>query len=87
MVKETKLYDILEVSPNSSEQEIKKAFRTKALINHPDKETGNSERFKEISGAYEILSDSEKRKLYDKYGENFLKQGNILLASKLYHIL
>lgn len=74
MVKETKFYDILDVSPNSTEQEIKKAFRTKALIYHPDKKTGNIEKFKEISGAYEILSDNEKRQLYDQHGEDFLKQ-------------
>lgn len=74
MVKETKFYDILEISPDATEQEIKKAFRTKALIYHPDKKTGNAEKFKEISGAYEILSDNEKRQLYDQHGEDFLKQ-------------
>ena len=76
MVKETKLYDILEISTNATEKEIKKAFRNKALIYHPDKKTGNSEKFKEISEAYEILSNNEKRQLYDQHGESFLKQNN-----------
>lgn len=54
--------------------EIKKAFRKKALKEHPDK-GGDPEKFKDLSLAYEALSDPEKRKLYDKYGEEGLRDG------------
>jgi len=69
-----KLYKILEVSKDATQDEIKKAFRKKALKEHPDK-GGDPEKFKDISLAYEALSDPEKRKLYDKYGEDGLKEG------------
>lgn len=62
-----KLYDILGVPKNASEADIKKAFKKLALKHHPDK-GGDVEKFKEISGAAEILSDPEKRKVYDQYG-------------------
>ncbi|KAJ2722200.1 Type I HSP40 co-chaperone [Coemansia sp. Benny D115] len=74
MAVETKLYDVLGVSPSASEQEIKKAYRKLALKYHPDKNPDASirEKFSEISNAYEVLSDSEKRALYDQYGEQGL---------------
>uniref|UniRef100_A0AC34R713 DnaJ-like protein n=1 Tax=Panagrolaimus sp. JU765 TaxID=591449 RepID=A0AC34R713_9BILA len=75
MVKETKLYDILEVKPNATETELKKAYRKLALKYHPDKNPDEGERFKLISQAYEILSDSSKREIYDKYGEEGVKEG------------
>ncbi|RYP56535.1 hypothetical protein DL771_011854 [Monosporascus sp. 5C6A] len=78
MVKETKLYDALGVSPGATDQELKKAYKTGALKFHPDKNRGNPEaetKFKEISHAYEILSDSQKRALYDQYGEAGLEGG------------
>lgn len=78
MVKETKLYDVLGVSPNATEQELKKAYKTGALKYHPDKNAHNpaaEEKFKEISHAYEILSDSQKRQIYDQYGEAGLEGG------------
>eukprot|EP00349_Pseudokeronopsis_sp_Brazil_P009540 CAMPEP_0202971022 /NCGR_PEP_ID=MMETSP1396-20130829/22960_1 /ASSEMBLY_ACC=CAM_ASM_000872 /TAXON_ID= /ORGANISM="Pseudokeronopsis sp., Strain Brazil" /LENGTH=424 /DNA_ID=CAMNT_0049699977 /DNA_START=46 /DNA_END=1320 /DNA_ORIENTATION=+ len=62
-----KLYQILGVSKDADENEIKKAFKKLALKNHPDK-GGDEEKFKEISAAAEILLDAEKRKLYDQYG-------------------
>jgi DnaJ family protein A protein 2 len=62
-----KLYNVLGVAKDADESEIKKAFRKLALKNHPDK-GGDIEKFKEISAAAEILSDPEKRKLYDQYG-------------------
>lgn len=68
MVKETKLYDLLGCSPTASEQELKKGYRKAALKYHPDKPTGNAEKFKEIGEAYEILSDKDKREVYDQYG-------------------
>ncbi|GKT42188.1 mitochondrial protein import protein mas5 [Colletotrichum spaethianum] len=78
MVKETKLYDTLGVAPTATEQELKKAYKTNALKYHPDKNAHNpdaEEKFKEISHAYEILSDSQKRTIYDQYGEAGLEGG------------
>ncbi|AET37531.1 type II HSP40 co-chaperone SIS1 Ecym_1292 [Eremothecium cymbalariae DBVPG len=68
MVKETKLYDLLGVSPNCNDAELKKGYRKAALKYHPDKPTGDTEKFKEISEAFEILNDPNKREVYDKYG-------------------
>ena len=68
------LYEILGVSRDASEDEVKKAFRQQARKYHPDnKETGNEELFKELNQAYEILSDPEKRSVYDQYGLNGLR--------------
>jgi len=78
MVKETKLYDQLGVSPTANQDEIKKGYRKAALKYHPDKNKDNpqaAEKFKECSQAYEILSDPEKRKIYDDYGLEFLLRG------------
>jgi len=72
MVKDTKLYDILEVSPTATEPEIKKAYRKLALKYHPDKNPNAGDKFKEIGHAFEILSDSQKRDVYDRYGEEGL---------------
>ncbi|KAJ1928757.1 Type I HSP40 co-chaperone [Tieghemiomyces parasiticus] len=72
MVKESKLYDALGVPPTATDSEIKKAYRKLALKYHPDKNPNEGEKFKEISHAYEILSDSEKRELYDRVGEEGL---------------
>ncbi|MDJ0714068.1 MAG: DnaJ C-terminal domain-containing protein [Prochloraceae cyanobacterium] len=71
-------YAILGVSKTTSEQEIKKKFRKLALQYHPDRNPGNQEaeaRFKEISEAYEVLSDSEKRKKYDRFGQYWKQAG------------
>ncbi|KAK9481350.1 hypothetical protein V1514DRAFT_361332 [Lipomyces japonicus] len=80
MAKETKLYDLLGVQSTASDAEIKKGYRKAALKYHPDK-AGNdpkaAEKFKEVSEAYEILSDSEKRKVYDDYGLEFVRHGGI----------
>ncbi|KAK3337143.1 hypothetical protein B0T19DRAFT_411638 [Cercophora scortea] len=78
MAKETKYYDILGVSPNATEAELKKAYKVGALKYHPDKNAHNpaaEEKFKEISHAYEILSDQQKRQIYDQYGEAGLEGG------------
>jgi DnaJ family protein A protein 2 len=73
MVKETKYYDLLEVQPDASESDLKKAYRKKALRLHPDK-GGDPELFKEVTHAYEILSDSQKRSIYDTRGESGLSE-------------
>ena len=66
-------YKILELQPSASNDEIKKAYKKMALKYHPDRNLDNKkeseEKFKEISKAYEVLSDNEKRKNYDLYGE------------------
>ncbi|HXH18129.1 MAG TPA: DnaJ domain-containing protein, partial [Chitinophagales bacterium] len=67
-------YKILGVDKHASEAEIKKAYRTLAKKYHPDKHKGDKaaeEKFKEISEAYEVLSDPEKRKKYDQLGANW----------------
>ncbi|KAL1992593.1 hypothetical protein VTN49DRAFT_4625 [Thermomyces lanuginosus] len=78
MVKDTKLYDILGVPPTASESQLKTAYKKGALKYHPDKNKDNpdaAEKFKELSRAYEILSDPQKRQIYDQYGEEGLEGG------------
>ncbi|XWS77291.1 hypothetical protein CRYUN_Cryun01aG0248700 [Craigia yunnanensis] len=70
----TKYYDVLGVSKSASQDELKKAYRKAAIKNHPDK-GGDPEKFKELAQAYEVLSDPEKREIYDQYGEDALKEG------------
>ncbi len=63
-------YKILGVSKNASEDEIKKAFRKLAHEYHPDKKGGNEAKFKEVSEAYSVLGDKNKRAQYDSFGSN-----------------
>ncbi len=74
---DNKLYDLLGVSRSASDDEIKKSYRKLAMKHHPDRNPNNREenevKFKEISHAYEILKDKEKRKMYDDLGEEGIK--------------
>ena len=66
-------YDVLGVPKTATDDEIKKAYRKLARENHPDANQGDAaaeERFKEIQGAYDTLSDADKRKQYDTFGDN-----------------
>lgn len=69
-------YSTLGVDKKADAKSIKSAYRKLASKFHPDnKTTGNEAKFKEVSEAYEVLSDDEKRKIYDTYGEEGLKGG------------
>jgi DnaJ-class molecular chaperone len=93
------LYNILEISENSSEEEIKKQYRKLAFKYHPDKNNGDDEKFKKIQNAYEILTDDEKKREYlnnsdisinlnDLFAQMFSIQKNtIVLKLSLYDIL
>jgi len=71
-------YEILGLSKNATQEEIKKAYRKQAIQNHPDKNPGDKaaeERFKEAAEAYEVLSDQQKRQKYDQYGHAAFENG------------
>jgi len=95
MVKETKYYDILGVSPESDDNEIKKAFRKAALLWHPDKHASSTdhkkheaeEMFKKVGKAYEVLSDPEKRQMYDRFGEDGIQGANMGAGPNMEDIL
>lgn len=61
-------YEVLGVSKSASDDEIKKAFRKKAIEFHPDKQSGDEAKFKEVNEAYEVLKDTSKRQRYDQFG-------------------
>lgn len=64
-------YKILGIEKNANADEVKAAFRRLAHQYHPDKSSGDAEKFKEINEAHQVLSDAEKRKQYDTYGQTF----------------
>ncbi|MBD3245175.1 MAG: molecular chaperone DnaJ [Candidatus Moranbacteria bacterium] len=69
-------YQILGVSKEASQEEIKKAYRSLAHKYHPDKSTGDEQKFKEINEAYQVLSNKEKRSQYDRFGQTFQGGGS-----------
>lgn len=72
---DTSLYELLGVGKNATSAEIKKNYRKLAKEFHPDKNPEEGDRFKEISFAYEVLSDPEKRETYDQHGLKGLQEG------------
>lgn len=77
MVRDNKLYTALGVQPGATDNELKKAYRISAMKYHPDKNSSPeaAEKFKNISHAYDVLSDPQKREVYDRYGEEGLQGG------------
>lgn len=70
-MEEFNYYEVLEIQKNATEEEIKKAYRKMALKYHPDRNLGNKEAeemFKKVNEAYQVLSDAQKRQIYDRYG-------------------
>ncbi|KAK3013625.1 hypothetical protein RJ639_010251 [Escallonia herrerae] len=78
---EVDYYNILKVNRNASDDDLKKSYRRLAMIWHPDKNPTNKReaeaKFKQISEAYDVLSDPQKRQIYDLYGEEALKSGQV----------
>ena len=71
-------YEVLGVSKDASERDIKKAYKRLAMKYHPDRTAGDKDletKFKEVKEAYEILTDDQKRQMYDQYGHAAFEQG------------
>lgn len=68
-------YEILGVDKGADQEEIKRAFRKLAHKYHPDKQTGDEEKFKEVNEAYQVLGNEEKRSQFDQFGADFNQQG------------
>ena len=69
-------YEVLKLSRDTSQAEIKRSYRRMAMKHHPDRNPGDKgaeEKFKECAEAYEVLSDAERRKTYDRYGHKGLR--------------
>ncbi|MCY4562028.1 MAG: DnaJ domain-containing protein [Flavobacteriaceae bacterium] len=73
-------YDVLEVSKDASQEEIKKAYRKKALKYHPDRNVGDAQaeqKFKEAAEAYNALGDPQKRRKYDRFGHSAFSESSV----------
>lgn len=74
-------YNVLNVTPSASEDDLKKSYRRLAMKWHPDKNPSTKKeaeaKFKQISEAYDVLSDPHKRQIYDQYGEDGLKSSDL----------
>ena len=76
----TGYYELLGVSRDVTDSDLKKAYRKQAVKYHPDKNPGDEAaeaKFKEISEAYDVLKDGDKRAAYDRYGHAAFKQGGM----------
>jgi len=82
-------YDCLGVEPTATSSQIKKAYYKLAKIHHPDKSPGpeSEQKFKEISEAYSVLYDNEKREKYDKYGKDALKEGHEMDPKEMFKMI
>ncbi len=69
-------YQILGVNKSASAEDVKGAFRKLAHEYHPDKQSGNAEKFKEINEAYQVLGNADKRRQYDQFGQTFSGAGS-----------
>ena len=81
-------YDILQIDKNATTNDIKKSYRKLALQYHPDKNNGDDRRFKEISEAYEVLTNNNKRSQYDyniSHGVNYSFFGDLSNANDLFN--
>lgn len=79
MVVDTTLYDFLGVAPSATDEEIKKAYRKKAMQHHPDKNPNDPtahQKFQEMANAYDVLSDPQMRSIYDRGGLDALQSGS-----------
>ena len=84
MAEEVDYYEILEIDRSASQDEIKSAYRKAALKYHPDRNPGNKEaeaKFKLCAEAFEVLSDPEKKDVYDRYGRAGLERNGGLRRS------
>lgn len=78
-------YEVLGVSKSANADEIKRAYRKAAATNHPDRNPGDEEaerRFKEAAEAYEVLSNDQKRQLYDRVGHDAFQRSGGGLADR-----
>ena len=74
ILKESDYYKILGVQRNDSDTAIQKAYRRKAVLTHPDKTNGDRRAFDKVAQAYDVLSDANKRQIYDRYGAEGVEQ-------------
>ena len=89
-VKEREFYDLLGVEPTATNSEIKKAYRQRAIILHPDKNPNDanaSENFQKLGNAYQVLSNPELRKNYDLRGKDGLDENSLMDSAQLFEVI